>query len=94
MWSQEDIEEMEANTAYCEHCRECDLTDELVPVYTATRQWHRTEKLVHPECRDGYVAAHLEAVLESLRQGELETYNWRTLMEETRGVPIHVEVES
>jgi hypothetical protein len=57
--------------AYCVECGERDLTDAMVPVYVATREWHRTERMVHPECRDLFVAANLDAVLASLRGASL-----------------------
>ena len=67
MWSTEEIEAMEADEAYCDHCQERDLTAALVPVYVKTREWHRTERMVHPECRPMFVKANLEDVLASLR---------------------------
>lgn len=58
---------MNDGETYCDECGERDVTEALVPVYVATSQWHKVEKLVHPECRDYFVAANLTAVLTSLR---------------------------
>ena len=69
MWTDAEIAEQEANTAYCETCGERDVLDALVPVYVATADWHCVERHTHPECRDLFVAANLGAVLESLRLG-------------------------
>ena len=65
--SYEDMPEGEADEAYCALCGERDLREVLEPVYVATREWHRVEKLCHQECRDMFVADHLPAVLASLR---------------------------
>jgi hypothetical protein len=72
MWTDDEIESLEANTAVCEVCQERDVTEALVPVYVATAEWHRVERLVHPECRDEYVRVNLVAVMESLRLLALE----------------------
>ena len=55
--------------AYCSECGERDVTEALVPVYVATGEWHRCERLLHPECKELFVAANLVAILESLRLG-------------------------
>ena len=52
---------------YCFECSERDVLEALVPVVVATKLWPYTERLVHPECRDRFVAANLTAVLTSLR---------------------------
>lgn len=67
MWSDAEIEDVDANTAYCEVCGERDVLDALVPVLVATREWHRTERLLHPECRELFLRDNLEAVLASIR---------------------------
>ena len=53
--------------AYCTECGERDVVEALVPIYVATREWHKVEQMIHPECRELFVAAHLPAVLASIR---------------------------
>lgn len=57
---------------YCDHCGERDRLEVLSPVYVATPEWHRVERLTHDECRDRFVADNLPAVLVSVRLGSLE----------------------
>ena len=59
----------DADTAVCPECGERDVIEALVPVYVATGDWHRCERLLHPECKELFVSANLGAILESLRLG-------------------------
>ena len=52
---------------HCAYCGEADIIEALDPIYVASPQWHRVEKLCHPECREMFVRDNLGAVLESLR---------------------------
>lgn len=55
----------------CEVCGEADIIEAFDPVYVATVNWHRVEKLVHPECRELFVKDNLPAVLASTRGARL-----------------------
>ena len=67
MWTDEEVN----NEDVCAFCGERDLLEALIPVYVATPEWHKVERLCHPECRDGFVAENLPAVLASLREARL-----------------------
>ena len=67
-----DTEYEDAFESYCSHCGERDLLEVLSPVYVATPDWHKVERLLHQECRELFVKDNLEAVLESVRLGSLE----------------------
>lgn len=71
MWSTGDVEEFEAHEDYCSCCGERDLVDAMVSVVVATKEWPYSERYVHPECRDMFVAANLPAVLASIRGATL-----------------------
>lgn len=72
MWTDDEIEAQEAGTDYCVVCSERDVVEALVPVFVATAEWHRVEKLCHPECREMFVKDNLPAVLASIREVRLD----------------------